>query len=101
MANKCHFRKKNGSRCEANAQPAKTVSVSFALPPEQTMGRSARQSGGIHRSRAAAVLPSDTPDHPLGNTKEVSAFFADSVNQLAADGTDQLCRSGQNAAASS
>jgi hypothetical protein len=47
------------------------------------------------------VLPSDTPDHPVGNTKEVSAFLADSVNQLAADGTDQLCRSGQNAAAGS
>jgi hypothetical protein len=28
------------------------------------------------------VLPSDTPDHPLGNTKEVSAFLADSINQL-------------------
>jgi hypothetical protein len=28
------------------------------------------------------VLPSNTPDHPLGNTKEVSAFLADSVNRL-------------------
>jgi hypothetical protein len=28
------------------------------------------------------VLPSDTPDHPLSNTKEVSAFLADSINQL-------------------
>jgi len=27
------------------------------------------------------VLPADTPDHPLNNTKEVSAFLADSINQ--------------------
>lgn len=28
------------------------------------------------------MLPSDTPDHPLGNTKDVAAFLADSINQL-------------------
>jgi len=81
MANKCHFLKKNGSRCEANAQPVNGLCV-FHDPARAADGRRARQSGGIHRSRAAAVLPSDTPDHPLGNTKEVSAFLADSVNQL-------------------
>jgi hypothetical protein len=81
MANKCRFRKKNGNRCEANAQPANGLCV-FHDPARAADGRRARQSGGIHRSRAAAVLPSDTPDHPLGNTKEVSAFLADSVNRL-------------------
>jgi hypothetical protein len=30
----------------------------------------------------AVVLPSDTPDHELGNTTDVSAFLADSINQL-------------------
>ena len=28
------------------------------------------------------MLPIDTPDHPLGNTLDVSAFLADSINQL-------------------
>ena len=72
---------KNGGRCEANAQPANGLCV-FHDPARAADGRRATQSGGIHRSRAAAVLPVDTPDHPLGNTKEVSAFLADSVNQL-------------------
>ena len=29
-----------------------------------------------------AVLPSDTPDHPLGNSKDVSELLAHSINQL-------------------
>jgi hypothetical protein len=28
------------------------------------------------------VLPSDTPDHPLGNSKDVSELLANSINQL-------------------
>jgi hypothetical protein len=28
------------------------------------------------------VLPTDTPDHPLGNTTDVSAFLCDSINRL-------------------
>jgi len=28
------------------------------------------------------VLPADTPDHPLGNTTDVSALLADSINRL-------------------
>ncbi len=28
------------------------------------------------------MLPLDTPDHPLGNTKEVSALLSDSINRL-------------------
>jgi hypothetical protein len=28
------------------------------------------------------VLPSDTPDHPLGDTNQVSALLADSINRL-------------------
>jgi hypothetical protein len=27
-------------------------------------------------------LPTDTPDHPLGNTTGVSAFLSDSINRL-------------------
>ena len=32
--------------------------------------------------RTAAVLPFDTPDHPLTNSKEVSDLLAVSINQL-------------------
>jgi hypothetical protein len=28
------------------------------------------------------VLPFDTPDHPLGDTNQVSALLADSINRL-------------------
>src|ERR1019366_1145961 len=81
MANKCRFRKKNGCRCGANAQPANGLCV-FHDPSRAADGRRARKAGGIRRSRAAAVLSSDTPDRALGNTQEVSAFLADSINQL-------------------
>src|ERR1022692_5104876 len=81
MGFKCQFRKKNGTRCGANAHPANGLCV-FHDPGRASEGRRARRAGGITRSRAATVLPSDTPDHPLGNTNEVSAFLADSINQL-------------------
>jgi hypothetical protein len=81
MADKCKFRKKNGSRCGANAHSSNGLCV-FHDPAKASEGRRARRAGGITRSRVAAVLPSDTPDYPLGNTKEVSAFLADSINQL-------------------
>jgi hypothetical protein len=81
MANKCEFRKKDGRRCGANAQVASGLCV-FHDPARAADGRRARTAGGIHRSRQAIVLPIDTPDHPLGNTKEVSAFLAGSINQL-------------------
>jgi hypothetical protein len=81
MANKCSFRKKDGSRCGANAQPANGLCV-FHDPARAADGRRARKAGGIRRSRAAAVLPSDTPDHPLGTSKDVSELLAKSINQL-------------------
>jgi hypothetical protein len=30
----------------------------------------------------AAVLPFDTPDHPLGDTNQISVLLADSINRL-------------------
>lgn len=45
-------------------------------------GRRARSAGGIKRSRHATVLLPDTPDHHLGNTKEVADLLADSINRL-------------------
>jgi hypothetical protein len=81
MAKKCELRKKGGERCNADAQIGKAVCV-FHDPDKASDVRRARRAGGITRSRAAAVLPSDTPDHPLGDTKQVSDLLADSLNRL-------------------
>ncbi len=81
MANKCQFRKKDGKRCGANAQFENGLCV-FHDPARASEGRRARRAGGISRSRLATVLPTDTPDHPLGNATDVSAFLSDSINRL-------------------
>ncbi len=81
MAKKCEFRKKNGERCGADAQTGKSLCV-FHDPARASEGRRARPAGGITRSRLAVVLPVDTPDHPLGNTVDVSALLSDSINRL-------------------
>jgi hypothetical protein len=81
MANRCQFRKKDGKRCGANAQPSNGLCV-FHDPARSSEGRRARRAGGITRSRLAVVLPADTPDHPLGNSTEVSPLLSDSINRL-------------------
>jgi hypothetical protein len=81
MAKKCEFCKKNGERCGADAQTGKSLCV-FHDPARASEGRRARRAGGITRSRLAVVLPADTPDRPLGNTTDVSAFLSDSINRL-------------------
>jgi hypothetical protein len=81
MAKRCEFPKKNGERCGADVQTGKNVCV-FHDSAKAVEGRRARRAGGISRSRRAAVLPSDTPDRPRGNAKDVSALLAESINQL-------------------
>jgi hypothetical protein len=81
MVKKCEFRKKDGERCKANAQARKNFCV-FHDPARVAEGQRARRAGGLRRSRPAAVLPHQTPDHPLGNTTEVSAFLAKSINDV-------------------
>ena len=80
MARKCQFRKKNSERCGADAQTGKSLCV-FHDRDKASEGHRARRAGGIARSRAALLAP-DTPDHPLGNPKQVSDLLADSVNRL-------------------
>jgi hypothetical protein len=81
MVKKCESRKKNGERCRADAQTGKSLCV-FHDPARAGDGPRARQAGAVHRSHSAAVLPSDTPDHPLGDTNQVSVLLADSINRL-------------------
>ena len=81
MGKKCEFRKKSGERCGADVQTGKSICV-FHDPARASDGQRARRAGGITRSRAASVLPLDTPDHPLGDTNQVSVLLADSINRL-------------------
>lgn len=81
MTKKCEFRKKNGDRCGADSQTGKSLCV-FHDPARASDGQRARRAGGLTRSRAAAVLPLDTADHPLGDTNQVSVLLADSINRL-------------------
>jgi hypothetical protein len=81
MTIKCIFRKKGGSKCGAEAQTGKNLCV-FHDPEKSETVRQGRRAGGIARTRGALVLPADTPDHPLGNAREVSEFLAESINQL-------------------
>lgn len=68
---KGQFRKKNGSRCTANAQPRNGLCV-FHDPTRANDGRRARRAGGLTRSRSAATLPSETADYPLSDSKNVA-----------------------------
>ena len=81
MANKCRFHKKNGAKCDADAQTGRQVCV-FHDPEQSATVRRARRAGGITRSRPAAVLPCSTPDIALENASDVSALITDSINQL-------------------
>jgi hypothetical protein len=81
VAKKCEFKKENGERCGADAQTGQSLCV-FHDPARASEGRRARRAGGINRSRTAAVLPFDTPDHPLGDTNQVAVLLADSINRL-------------------
>jgi hypothetical protein len=81
MAKGCRFRKRTADRVTLMRKRGKDVCV-FHDPGEAADGRRARQAGGRNRPRTAAVLPDDTPDHPLANTQQVSDFLAESSNRL-------------------
>jgi hypothetical protein len=81
MANKCQFRKKNGTLCDANAQAASGLCV-FHDPARAADGRRVRRQGGLNRTRIAAVLTPATPDRALKNSNDVSVLLAESINQV-------------------
>ena len=81
MNKKCQSRKKNGTRCQADAQVGKEFCV-FHDPSRVGEGHRARRAGGIKRSQRAAVLPPETPDCPLTDSAQVSTLIATTINQL-------------------
>src|SRR6266550_7426808 len=78
MMKKCHYHKKNGEKCGADAQSGKDICV-FHDPTRAADGHRARRAGGTTRSRTATVLPQGTPDNPLRNTHEVVTLLAESI----------------------
>jgi hypothetical protein len=78
---KCQFQKRKGRTCSANAQVGKPFCV-FHDPAMAAKVQKARRSGGLTRARKIATLAAETPDYPLGNTTDVSALLATSINQL-------------------
>jgi len=81
VTKKCQFRRKNGDVCRADAQSGKTLCV-FHDPAKANDGRRARRAGGLSRTRTTGVLPSATPDHPLGSFADVSSLLSDSINRV-------------------
>ena len=75
----CQFKKRKGENCRANARIGKTLCV-FHDPDKAGDVQRARRAGGISRNRRAVVLPPETPDFPLRNSREVSDLLGISAN---------------------
>ena len=71
MNKKCQSRKKNRTRCQADAQIGKEFCV-FHDPLERVEeGHRARRAGGIKGSQGAAVLSPETPDRLIHLTQNI------------------------------
>lgn len=77
----CSHKKRDGSRCRANALPGKTQCL-FHDPVRAQQREAGRRQGGINRSQKAATLPSDTPDLPLKSVADVVTALAETINQV-------------------
>ena len=81
MAEKCQFRKADGTICSANAQIGTNLCV-FHDPAKQSDGQRARRAGGLARSSPVRALPADAPDVQLGTCQDVSNLLAESISQV-------------------
>jgi hypothetical protein len=81
MARQCEHRLPNGKRCRAHARTNDRFCFFHSASTLADRGR-ARRAGGVARSRSAAVLPGDTQDLPLHDTRDVCALLAESINQV-------------------
>src|SRR5438105_1403874 len=81
MSQKCQLRRKDGTKCPADAQIGKGVCV-FHDPGKVANGRKARREGGLQRSRPASVFSLKAPDASLKNSLDVSSLLAESINAV-------------------
>ncbi len=80
-ARQCEHRLPSGARCRAHARINDRFCFFHSAATLADRGR-ARRAGGVARSRGAAVLPGDTQDLPLNDTRNVCALLAQSINQV-------------------
>jgi hypothetical protein len=77
----CEATRQDGTPCRGNSRPGSRWC--WAHDPGLKEKRdAARRKGGRERSKAAAVLPQDAPDLPLGTVGEVVKALAATVNQV-------------------
>jgi hypothetical protein len=77
----CEYTKPDGTRCRARAL-ANGPHCFFHAEETAEARQSARRRGGKTRSKAAAVLPTDTPDVPLATVGDVVSLLAMSINEV-------------------
>jgi hypothetical protein len=77
---RCEFKKRDGTRCKANARPGKRR-CPFHDPQLAGQRAEARRRGGRERSRKAAVLPAGTPDLLLASVGDVITLMGQTINQ--------------------
>jgi hypothetical protein len=75
----CSKIKNNGRRCQAMAMQG-SLYCFFHDPAKRTERKAAQRQGG--QANGTAVLPADAPDVPLQSGKDVSAFLAETINQV-------------------
>lgn len=81
MKQTCLHVKRDGDQCRAHAQSGSRYC--FFHDPDKSCDRTAaRQAGGRERSHKAAVLPTETPDHPLRSADDVGDFLKVTMNQV-------------------
>ena len=78
---RCQHVKGHGQRCKANAMRSSPYCF-FHDPSKAKERAAARRAGGVQRSQRAAVLPPDTPDHPLRTSGEVAELVAEMINKI-------------------
>src|SRR5437879_2999402 len=71
--------KSNGRRCQAMAMDGSSYCF-FHDPATETARKAAQRQGG--QANGPAVLPADAADVPLDSGKDVSAFLAETINQV-------------------
>lgn len=77
----CQHKKRDCTRCRANALPGKTRCL-FHDPDRAGQRAAGRRRGGISRSRPAATLPADTPDLQLKSVADVVVALGLTINQV-------------------
>jgi hypothetical protein len=70
-----------GTRCAAQARAGSELCF-FHDPADTERRKAARRTGGLSRSRPAAVRPLDAPNLPLRSIQDVANLLADTIHHV-------------------